>query len=308
MGQPEPGGGGKHSCLGYPMQAEKIAALTRWMFAGAAVIWIVVTALALYCAYARPESFTRRRAWILIAGGGAIVPAIVLGVLLVYGLSMLPELLAPAPAGSLTISVDGEMWWWRVRYHAPEGRTITTANELHLPVGEPVEFKLSSDNVIHSFWIPALGGKMDMIPGRRTRMSLTPLKTGVFPGVCAEYCGASHTRMTFRVVVEERSAFDRWLAGQERPADPPADPHVRRGQESFLANGCAACHTVRGTPAAGTIGPDLTHVGGRLQAGTDLRLWITAPERLKPGSHMPRFSMLPAADVDALVAYLGSLK
>ncbi len=180
------------------------------------------------------------------------------------GLSMLPDLVAPAPEGSLKIVVSGEQWWWRVRYLPPGGEAIVLANEIRLPVGEPVEFRLESPDVIHSFWIPSLGGKMDMIPGRLTRLALEPTRTGVFRGVCAEYCGTSHALMSFYVVVMEKEEFDRWLAHQAAPAEPPAEPLAARGQELFLANGCGACHTVRGTPADGVIGPDLTHVGSRL--------------------------------------------
>jgi len=248
-------------------EAERIAHLFWWMVAGAVVIWLAVIGLALYCARARPESFSRRWASLSIIGGGAVVPTVVLAILLVFGLAMLPGLVAPAPAGSLQIAVSGELWWWRVRYQTPGGETVALANEIHLPVGEPVEFRLESDNVIHSFWIPSLGGKMDMIPGRVTRLALVPTRTGVFRGVCAEYCGTSHALMKFDVVVEEKDDFNRWLAHQARPAEPPTEPLATRGQQLFLANGCSACHTVRGTPAAGRIGPDLTHVGSRRHAG-----------------------------------------
>jgi len=297
-------------------EAERIAELFWWMVAGAAVIWLGVIGLALYCARARPESFSRGRARLIIVGGGAVVPTVVLAVLLVFGLAMLPGLVAPAPAGSLKIAVDGELWWWRVRYLSPDGEPVALANEIHLPIGEPVEFRLASDNVIHSFWIPSLGGKADMIPGRVTRLVLTPTRTGVFRGVCAEYCGTSHALMKFDVVVEEKEEFNRWLAHQAEPAKPPAEQLATRGQDSFLANGCSACHTIRGTPARGVIGPDLTHVGSRLSiaAGTlpteadNFRRWIALTEELKPGAHMPKFSVLPPEELRALAVYLDGLK
>jgi len=297
-------------------EAERIAALFWWMVAGAAVVWLVVISLALYCVRARPESFSRRRARLIIVGGGAVVPTMVLAVLLVFGLGMLPGIVAPAPAGSLKIAVDGELWWWRIRYLSRDGEPVTLANEIHLPVGQPVEFRLQSDNVIHSFWIPALGGKMDMIPGRVTRLALTPTRTGVFRGVCAEYCGTSHALMRFYVVVQEKDEFNRWLAHQAQPAAPPTEPLATRGQDLFLANGCSACHTVRGTPASGVIGPDLTHVGSRLSiaAGTlpterdNFRRWIALTEELKPGAHMPKFAMLPPEELQALAVYLEGLK
>lgn len=293
------------------LEAARIALLTWWMFGCALVIWLAVLALTWACVRANPEHFTRRRAWLIIAGGGAILPAAVLAMLLSVGLAMLPALIAPAPPGSLTVAVDGELWWWRVRYGA-----VATANEIHLPVGEPVELQLASDNVIHAFWVPALGGKMDMIPGRATRMAITPTRTGVYPGACAEFCGTSHARMRFEVVVEEKAAFQRWLAHQATPATPPSRPLAARGQTAFLANGCGGCHAVRGTAATGLIGPDLTHVASRRQiaAGTRARTpatlarWIETPEVMKPGTHMPRYAMLPAAEREALVAYLESLE
>jgi cytochrome c oxidase subunit 2 len=208
------------------------------------------------------------------------------------------------------------MWWWRVRYQSASGPSVELANEIHLPVGEPVEFQLESDNVIHSFWIPSLGGKMDMIPGRVTRLVLTPTRTGLFRGACAEYCGTSHALMTFDVIVEEKPEFDRWLAHQAQLAKPSTEPVAKQGQDLFLATGCHACHTVRGTPASGIIGPDLTHVGSRLSlaAGTlpaehdEFRRWIALTEDVKPGAYMPKFDMLPAEQLHALAVYLKGLE
>src|SRR5690606_480619 len=149
---------------------------------------------------------------------------------------------------------------------SPDGsEAVVLANEIRLPVGEPVEFILDSPDVIHSFWIPALGGKMDMVPGRRTRLLLQPTRTGTFRGQCAEFCGTSHALMAFAVVVSEKDEFDRWLAGQRAPAsDIGGDASVERGRTLFLTNGCASCHAIRGTEARSEIGPDLTHVGSRL--------------------------------------------
>jgi len=146
------------------------------------------------------------------------LPAVVLVVLLVYGLSLLAERTAPAPVNALRISVSGERWWWRIRYEPQGGQPFEVANEVRLPVNEPVEFRLHSNNVIHSFWIPALGGKMDMIPGRVNRLVLYPTRTGRFRGVCAEYCGAGHANMAFDAIVLERREFDQWLRKQSAPA------------------------------------------------------------------------------------------
>jgi cytochrome c oxidase subunit 2 len=295
--------------------AEQIADLFWWMVAGAVVIWITVAAL-FFDAVRRREQRSERWGRLLILWAGAVGPAVVLGLLLACGLARLPSLVALAPEGSLKIAVAGEQWWWRVSYLQPDGRTIELANEIRLPVGEPVDFHLTSSNVIHSFWIPSLGGKRDMIPGRLTRLTLTPTRTGIFRGVCAEYCGTSHALMSFDVVVLEKVEFARWLVRQSESAQASDEPARAHGQEQFLANGCGACHTVRGTPATGVIGPDLTHVGSRrsLGAGTlhnepeaFLRLIAHTPT-VKPGVHMPSFGMLASEDLGALAIYLEGLK
>lgn len=295
--------------------AEVLAGLFWWMAIGAAIIWVLVLGLGVYAIRVKPGP-KGYRAGLMIIGGGAIVPTIVLSALLIFGLALLPDLVAPAPEGSLKVAVVGEQWWWRVRYEGPDGQSIELANEIHLPVGEPVEFRLDSADVIHSFWIPSLGGKVDMIPGRQNRLALLPTKKGVFRGVCAEYCGASHALMAFWVVVEEREDFDRWLADQSQPAREPTTPDVARGLDVFTSSGCAACHTLRGTPAAGVIGPDLTHVGSRrtLAAATlssdldDFVRWIDHSQSVKPEVNMPSFGMLPTDDLQTLAAYLESLK
>jgi cytochrome c oxidase subunit 2 len=190
--------------------AERIADLFWWMTIGGAVIWAAVLALALYAARSQPPEDGLKTAQALILTG-AITPAVVLAVLLVYGLSMLQEAIRPAPENSLLISVYGEQWWWRVRYEPPGRQPFELANRVMLPVGEPVEFRLHSKDVIHSFWIPSLGGKMDMIPGRVNRLSIVPTKTGSFRGACAEYCGRSHANMAFDAIVVTRDEFNRWL-------------------------------------------------------------------------------------------------
>jgi cytochrome c oxidase subunit 2 len=295
--------------------AERVADLFWAMAAGAVVVWIGVIALALYYTATARGVASQRRDRLLILGGGVVLPTVTVTILLIYGLAMLPETVARAPAGSLHVDVDGEQWWWRVRYRRPDGLTAVLANEVRLPVGEPVQFRLASDNVIHSFWIPPLAGKMDMIPGRVTSLTLRPTTTGVFRGACAEYCGTSHALMAFSVEVREKPDFDRWLEHQAAPATAPA-AGAARGGELFFATGCHACHTVRGTEAAGVIGPDLTHVGSRLSLGAGIlpndpvafRRWIASSEHIKPGVHMPQFGMLPADELAALAAYLEGLQ
>jgi cytochrome c oxidase subunit 2 len=297
-------------------EAERIAELFWWMIGGGVVIWVAVVALAIHATYFRRTPVAPARTRWLVVLGGAVFPTVVLAALLVQGLAMLPPLLEPAPPGSLRIHVTGEQWWWRVRYLPPGGEPVELANELRLPVGRPVQLELDTRDVIHSLWIPELGGKMDMIPGRTTRLKLQPTRTGAFRGICAEYCGASHAFMLFSVRVVEEEEFARWLALQGSPAEPPRDPIAVRGRDAFLANGCGACHAVRGTPAEGRIAPDLTHVGGRdtLAAGRlanepdAFHRWIARPAELKPGARMPAFGMLPEEELRALAVFLEGLR
>jgi cytochrome c oxidase subunit 2 len=296
--------------------SQRIAVLFWWMAAGAVVIWIAVVALGVL--YGRPhaEAPSQTRSRWLIIGSGVVFPITVLTALLAWGLSELPPLVARAPEGSLTISVIGERWWWRVRYHLPDGRAVDLANEVRLPVGEHAQFRLASDNVIHSFWIPSLAGKMDMIPGRITYLAVRPTETGIFAGACAEYCGTAHGFMRFMVRVVERSEFDRWIRQQAAAAQDPVTAEAARGRQVLLRNGCGACHTVRGTPARGAIGPDLTHVGSRLSlaAGTldndptAFSHWVARPDQAKPGALMPPYWMIGEADLAALAVYLESLE
>jgi cytochrome c oxidase subunit II len=294
--------------------AAQIAQLFDVMTVGAVVIWAFVVAIAVYAIRAG-QSHSQRAANLLIIGGGVALPTVVLGALLAYGLPVLPAILAPAPEGSLRIHVTGKQWWWRVQYMTAQG-IVETANEIRLPVNERIELQLTSPDVIHSFWVPSIAGKMDLIPGRLTRLALEPTRTGVFRGACAEYCGASHALMAFTVVVLERGRFDQWLDAQAAPAPGPADALAARGETAFVANGCTACHTIRGTAAAGVIGPDLTHVGGRLRIGAGTLQndaaafvsWISETDRIKPGVHMPAFRALSRDDLSALGAYLDSLQ
>jgi cytochrome c oxidase subunit 2 len=295
--------------------AERIARLTLWMAAGALAIWAGVLGLALYAPRAAPAGATRAHT-LLIIGGGVVFPFLVLTLLLVYGLAELPRILAPAPPGTLSIDVTGSQWWWRVRYVVPGRAPVELANEIRLPAGRRVNVRLASADVVHSFWVPSIAGKMDLIPGRVNRLALEPTRTGTFRGACAEFCGTSHARMNFVVVVTDGPAFDAWLAAQARPAPPPADGVPARGLQTFFARGCSNCHTIRGTAAAGVSGPDLTHVGGRetIAAGVlptspdALRRWVSATELLKPGAHMPAFAHLPEEDLTSLAAYLASLQ
>lgn len=297
-------------------QAHSLAKLFWWMSIGTAVIWLGMIAITLYAIRAKPDpKRTVKRARMLIVIGGVAVPVVVLSGLLVFGLAMLPPMVAPAPEGSLKITVIGEQWWWRVRY-SKEGQPVELANEIRLPLGEPVQFVLFSSNVIHSFWIPSLGGKRDMVPGRATQIALTASRKGFFRGVCAEYCGTSHALMSFPVLVLGKEEFTTWLDQQSTNAREPENPLARKGERAFMQNGCGACHTIRGTRAAGVIAPDLTHLGSRLTVGAGvmtndakaLERWIKHPDKYKPAVHMPAFGMIPGEEIEAIAEYLKELK
>jgi len=221
-----------------------------------------------------------------------------------------------APHDALAVEVIGHQWWWEFRYpDADASRTVVTANELHVPVGKPVELQLKSADVIHSFWVPSLMGKADLIPGRVNRLSFTALKAGTYEGQCAEFCGLQHTFMRLKVIADEPGAFEAWKTGQLAPAAAPATDTELTGQGVFLSNPCMSCHSVRGTSAGGTLGPDLTHLASRSTIGAGraslnrgmLAAWITDPQNLKPGVNMPAVPIEPE-QLDPLLDYLMALQ
>lgn len=296
--------------------ATQISRLFWQMCAGAGLIWVAMVALTLFATYREPSARSAAHGRLLIVGGGVILPTLLLALLLVYGLRMLPPLLAAAPPGSLQIHITAEQYFWRVRYTQPDGREVELANELRLAAGQPAQLVLDARDVIHSFWVPALAGKVDMIPGRRTQLQLLPTRKGVFRGTCAEYCGTSHALMSLHVMVLEPDELTRWLREQAQPARVPVEPEAVRGAALFTQNGCGACHSVRGTHARGVVGPELTHVGSRssLAAGTlrnepaQFTRFLAELDQIKPGTGMPHFGMLPRADLRALGAYLEALQ
>jgi cytochrome c oxidase subunit 2 len=234
--------------------------------------------------------------------------------LLYFGLR--PSLAAPATPPAIVAEVTGYMWWWRVRYIDESGAVAETANELRLPRGEAVELRLASEDVIHSLWIPALATKLDLIPGTTNTLVLEASSDGFFEGACAEYCGTAHAQMRFDVEVVSPAQFDRWLEHLRLPAREPGEGTAARGAALFRNNGCGACHTVQGTSADGRVGPVLTHVGSRHSLGAgaldmsaeNAALWVGASNRVKPGVHMPAYTMLSDTDLDALGVFLAGLE
>lgn len=296
--------------------AHDLARLSWILFIGGAVIFLMVMALVAYAAFGPVDGRRRLGNRKVVVVGGIAFPVVTLSALLVYGL-LVTDRVAGAGEPALRIEVVGERWWWRVHYLDEDGDiSFASANEVRIPVGRVVEFSLKSNDVIHSFWVPNLGGKLDMIPGHVNTLRLQADEPGTFRGQCAEYCGGPHALMAFYVVAEPEERFAAWLEQESRPAMAPRVPFTRQGQDLFVRAGCGACHTVRGTPADGVIGPDLTHVGSRVSIGAGilptnvgtLAGWIADSQHLKPDNLMPSFNVLQGQDLRAIAAYLESLK
>lgn len=300
--------------------ATRIATLGWFMVIVSGIIFAGVVAT-MVIAVARhrdrdPQTFDldeRGRGWIL--WGGTVLPVVVLGA--VSALTVVTLRAHPRARATDTIRVTGHQWWWQLDYELSGGRgSFRAANELHIPVGRPVRLLLTASDVIHSFWVPRLQGKMDLIPGDTNTLELEAARAGRFGGACAEYCGTQHARMSLTVVAEDSAAFESWAQAQRADGASPADSTATEGQQLFLAGPCASCHSVRGTTARGEIGPDLTHIGSRLTlaAGTlpnslgNIEGWIANPQALKPGAAMPTLSAYDGPELRALAAYVASLK
>lgn len=293
-------------------QALAIARVSWVMFWSAGAILLLVMALALMAMKTRPGVRPGlRRA--LIVGGGMVFPTVTLTALLFYGVYAMGDLRAKEPEE--VVEVIGHRWWWEIRYPDGAGGAVVSANELRIPAGRPVTILLSSRDVIHSFWVPNLAGKMDLIPGRTNRMVLQADAPGVFRGQCAEFCGAQHARMAFQVVAQEAGEHAAWLERERRPAAAPQNALAAQGQATFRQE-CLQCHTVRGVGTAELPGPDLTHLASRgfIGAGTlennaaNLAAFITRSQQFKPGSGMPSRPDLDEGTLRALVHYLETLE
>jgi cytochrome c oxidase subunit II len=243
--------------------------------------------------------------------GGVIIPSLILAITLFFTTRTTLALEDPGES-EVRIEVIGHRWWWEVRY---PGQNFITANEIHIPVGQPVQLELSSADVIHSFWVPELHGKMDLTPGETTTFWLQADEPGVYRGICAEFCGLQHARMHLIVVADPVPDFEAWLEAQAQPATPPEGAALIAGQEVFLNSSCVFCHTIRGTHATGRLGPDLTHLASRLTLASaivpnnrgNLAGWILDPQHLKPGSLMPP-TALSSEELQVLLDYLESLR
>jgi cytochrome c oxidase subunit 2 len=307
------GCGGKQSALDPESgPARDIATLFWWMTAVAAVVFVGavgIIGLAWLMRSRRDAPVFAGREFGMVLTFGMGIPFVsVVALFLIGNFLVLPHTDAPAAATTrLTIDVVGRQWFWEVRY---PGTGVVTANEIHIPVRTRVNVVATTGDVIHSFWVPRLNRKIDMIPGRRNRVLLYADKPGAYRGQCAEFCGAQHAHMSLMVYADPPDRYRAWLAANARPAAQQAGA----GQQVFSRQ-CAACHAIRGTTARGQVGPDLTHVARRRTIGAlvlpnttrALSAWIHDPQRFKPGNHMPALGLTPA-QLRAVTAYLRSLR
>jgi cytochrome c oxidase subunit 2 len=319
-------------CYGAPIQsalhpasgaAAEIARLWWLLFAICTAVFLIVMVLLVVAVYKgrgdhretavaeEPDDLPGQPlapAFVIVSG--ILVPAVILLVIFIASLNTSHALRRPET--TLTIRVIGHQFWWQVEY--PE-EGITVANELTIPVGQPVRLEMTSADVIHSFWVPRLNGKMDLNPGHTTNFWIAADRPGEYRGQCAEYCGVQHARMAFYVVALPQEAFRTWVAERQAVPAQPVGDLLRAGQEAFFRTGCDQCHAIRGTRAQGRIGPDLTHMGSRLTIGAgtlpntrgNLKGWIANPQAVKPGNKMPQMHVSPR-DLHLLAAFLESLK
>jgi len=263
-----------------------------------------------------PIHFERGYSWIWI--GGFAVPIVILATVFVSGLranSHFP--IHDGPAHPADIRITGHQWWWDIEYlSGGVNQYFRTANEIHIPAGRPVDIELDSVDVIHSFWVPALHGKVDLVPGQVNHIRIEADQPGTYSGQCAEYCGAQHANMKLLVIADRPEEFERWEENQRQDSRQAVDEQQRAGQDLFLSRPCGLCHTIRGTLANGRVGPDLTHIGSRQKIAANmlpnddanLAAWITHAQALKPASEMPDITQFDGRQLQAMVAYLRQLQ
>jgi cytochrome c oxidase subunit 2 len=284
-----------------------------------AIIWVLVIAVLALALWRRrttaPRPPTRERRMTIVVAT-ALAATVVIISAFTFASFMTTRALESADQDALVIRVRGFQWWWEVNYFdAKTGETFATANEIHVPVGRTVRLQLVGADVIHTFWVPSLAGKQDLIPGRDNELTFVAQRPGVYRGQCAEFCGLQHARMALIVVALPADEFQSWTVAQRADAVAPVSDELARGHDVFLAKACSACHTIRGTSATGITGPDLTHVGSRrtIAAGVlettrgSLAAWIADPQTIKPGNNMPMVP-LSAEELRAVSAYMASLK
>lgn len=265
--------------------------------------------------HAPPDSGGGQR-WVIF--GGILFPALTLASMYVYSLKSMSDFpLDKGMDGPAQIRIVGHQWWWEAHYlYGPLQDHFVTADELHIPVGQTVDIDLDSVDVIHSFWVPALHGKVDLIPGKRNRIRIEASHAGIFKGQCAEYCGDEHATMLLLVVAQNPPDFQKWLADSRKPAAAPTSDYLMAGQQVYMSAACSLCHTISGTQSLGTVGPDLTHIGSRMRIASnwlpndtsDLAAWVTHARSLKPAVVMPNITAFNGDQLRELVAYLQSLK
>ena len=309
-------------------QAGHIVHVWNVFLAVSAVVWCSVMAVLAVAVIRRrrragesrsaiiePDESSQRRTTTVVAASSVVTVLVLFGMLVVSIAA--GHAIASAPTeDALEIQVVGHQWWWEVQYPSSSvSAAVSTANEIHIPVGRPVRLLLESRDVIHSFWVPALAGKRDMIPGHTTHLVLRADQPGRYRGQCAEFCGLQHAHMAIWVIAESPREFAAWLSAQRASAREPVTPEEHHGQALFLSRTCAMCHAVQGTVAGSAVGPDLTHFGSRstIAGGIlpntrdELARWIVDPQAIKPGANMPQH-VLAARDVSDLVTYLESLR
>ncbi len=290
-------------------EATHVLAVFGWMTLAAGVILVAVLALSAFAIRRQGGRLTHEQGMRMVLWLGAAIPS---GLLLILLIATLPAM-RPIPAGErdLRIVVSGEQFWWRVDYRPHDRAPVASANEVRVPVGRTVEFRLEAGDVLHSFWIPGLAGKMDMIPGRTNRLVVRATRAGRYRGQCAEFCGLSHALMAFDVVAMEPAAFDAWLARERAPATAGA----AGAAGAFAAYGCGGCHAIRGTAAQGIIGPDLTHLGSRAHLGAgyrpntvaELTRFVRDAPAVKPGARMPAYPQMTDAEAGQIARFLKEL-